>query len=173
MSPILRWSLRLAELSLALLGLGVSTLIVYAWVEVLNNPGYTLVDGYWVGRLPWTAAGMVMILVGSVGALITAAMAIVVEGGWWRRILILPAWGAALIWWSVAMGLLPFPRFHGPDPVTFAYSLPVTACLLLLLPAVVLAGVAITPRRQPPPSLRLTRVHPPGEPPPPWQDQES
>jgi hypothetical protein len=100
-------------------------------------------------------------------------MAIVVEGGWWRRILILPAWGAALIWWSVAMGLLPFPRFHGPDPVTFAYSLPVTASLLLLLPAVVLAGVAITPRRRPAPSLHLTRVHPPGEPLSPWQDEES
>ena len=172
MSPILRWSLRTAELSLALLGLGVSILIVYAWVEVLNNPGYTLVDGYWVGRLPWTAAGVVLILVGSVGALIAAAMAIAVEGGWWRRVLILPAWGAALIWWSVAMGLLPFPRFQGPDPFTFAFSLPVTASLLLLLPAVVLAGVAITPRRQPPPSLHLTRVHPPGEPPPPWIDDE-
>src|SRR5437773_5793902 len=164
MSGILRWSLRLAELSLALIALGVSTLIVYAWVEVLNNPGYTLVDGYWVGRLPWTAAGIVMILVGSVAALVAAAAAIVTEGGWWRRILIVPAWAAALIWWSVAMGILPFPRFHGPDPVTFAYSLPVTASLLLLLPAVVLAGVAITPRRQPPPGVHLPRVHAPDEP---------
>jgi len=173
MSRTLRWSLRLAELSLAVLGVGVSTLIVYAWVEVLNNPGTTLVEGYWVGRLPWTAAGIVMALSGSVGALVAAGVAIVVEGGWWRRILILPAWAAAFIWWSVAMGTLPFPRFHGPDPVTFAYSLPVTASLLLLLPAVVLAGVAITPRRQPPPAIRLTRVHPPGEPPPAWHDDES
>jgi hypothetical protein len=173
MSSLLRWSLRLAELSLALIGLGASTLIVYAWVEVLNNPGITLVDGYWIGRVPWTPAGIVMVLVGSVAALVAAAVAIVVEGGWWRRILILPAWAAALIWWSVAMGLLPFPRFHGPDPVTFAYSLPVTASLLLLLPAVVLAGVAITPRGQPPPTIRLTRVHPPGEPPPSWRDEES
>ena len=174
MSAILRWSLRLAELSLALIALGVSTLIVYAWVEVLNNPGYTLVDGYWIGGLPWTPAGIVMILVGSVAALVAAAMAIVVEGGWWRRILILPAWAAAFLWWSVAMGILPFdPSYHAPDPVTLAYSLPTMAALLLLLPAVVLAGVAITPRRQPPPAIHLTRVHAPDEPPSPWRNEES
>ncbi|MDP9251154.1 MAG: hypothetical protein M3O78_07275 [Chloroflexota bacterium] len=163
MSPVLRWSLRIAELSLALIVLGVSTLVVMAWIEVLNHPGYTLVDGYWVGRLPWTPIGIVMILVGSVGGLLAAALAIVVEGGWWRRALILPAWGAAALWWSVAMGLVPYPRFHGPDPVTFAFTEPTTAGLLLLLPAVILAGVAITPRRAPPPTLRLSRVHPLGE----------
>jgi hypothetical protein len=174
MSPVLRWSLRLAELSLALIVLGVSTLIVYAWVEVLNNPGYTLVDGYWIGRVPWTPAGVVMILAGSGGALLAAGIAIVVEGGWWRRILILPAWSAAFLWWSVAMGLLPFdPSYHAPDPVTLAYSLPTTAALLLLLPAVVLAVVAITPRREPAPGLHLSRVHPLGEPPPPSEDLES
>jgi hypothetical protein len=172
MSPILRWSLRLAELSLAVIVLGVSVLIVYAWVEVLNNPGYSFVDGYWIGRTPWTPAGIVMILAGSVGALISSAMAVVVEGGWWRRILVLPAWAAGILWWAVAMGALPYPRFRGPDPVTFAYSTPTTAGLLLLLPAVVLAGVAITPRRQPPPPVRLERVHPLGEPRTPWEEEE-
>jgi hypothetical protein len=174
MSLALRWSLRLAELSLALIVLGVSTLVVMAWIEVLNHPGYTLVDGYWIGRVPWTPAGIVMILAGSVGALLAAGLAIVVEGGWWRRILILPAWGAAFLWWSVAMGLLPFdPSYHAPDPVTFAYSLPTTAGLLLLLPAVILASVAITPRRNPPPSLHLSRVHPLGEAPGPPEEMDS
>ena len=164
MSPTLRGSLRLTELSLALIVLGVSTLVVMAWIEVLNHPGYTLVDGYWIGRLPWTPAGIVMALAGSVGALLAGALAILVEGGWWRRVLILPAWGAGALWWSMAMGWLPYDGFHGPDPVTFAYSLPSTAALLLLLPAIILASVAITPRRTPPPSLHLSRVHPLGEP---------
>jgi hypothetical protein len=173
MSPVLRWSLRLAELSLALIVLGVSTLVVMAWIEVLNHPGYTLVDGYWIGRLPWTAVGVVMVLGGSVGALLAGALAILVEGGWWRRVLILPAWGSAALWWSVAMGLLPYPRWHGPDPVTFAYSAPTTAGLLLLLPGVILALVAVTPRGAPLPSVRLSRVHPIGEPHVPPDDVES
>jgi hypothetical protein len=173
MSPALRWSLRLAELSLALIVLGVCTLVVMAWIEVLNHPGYTLVDGYWIGRLPWTAVGVVMVLGGSVGALLAGALAILVEGGWWRRLLIVPAWGAAALWWSVAMGLLPYPRFLGPDPVTFAYSLPTTAGLLLLLPAIILGGVAITPRRTPPPSVHLSRVHPIGEAPSPLEERDS
>jgi hypothetical protein len=173
MSPALRWSLRIAELSLALIVLGVSTLVVMAWIEVLNHPGYTLVDGYWIGRVPWTPAGIVMILAGSVGALLAAGLAIVVEGGWWRRALILPAWGAGAVWWAVAMGLVPYPRFDGPDPVTLAYSLPSTAGLLLLLPAIILAGVAITPRRTPPPSLHLSRVHPLGEAPDPPEEMDS
>jgi len=173
MSSVLRWSLRLAELSLALIVLGVCTLIVMAWIEVLSHPGYTLVDGYWIGRLPWTAIGIVLVLAGSVGALLAGALAILVEGGWWRRVLIVPAWGAGGLWWSVAMGLLPYPRFDGPDPVTFAYTEPTTAGLLLLLPAVILAGVAISPRRTPPPSLRLSRVHPLGEAPASSEDLDS
>jgi hypothetical protein len=173
MSPALRWSLRLAELSLTFIVLGVSTLVVMAWIEVLNHPGYTIVDGYWIGRLPWTAVGIVLVLAGAVGTLIAGALAILVEGGWWRRVLILPAWAAAALWWSVAMGLLPFPRFLGPDPVTFAYSLPTTAGLLLVLPAIILGGVAITPPRTPPPSLHLSRVHPLGEPPGPPEEMDS
>ena len=171
MSPALRWSLRLAELSLALMVLGVSTLVVMAWIEVLNHPGYTLVDGYWVGRLPWTPAGIVMVIAGSVAALLAATSVILVEGGWWRRVLIVPAWAAAALWWSGAMGF--YPGLQGPDPVTFAYSAPTTAGLLLLLPAVILASVAITPRRTPPPSLHLSRVHPLGESPAPPDDVES
>jgi hypothetical protein len=173
MSPTLRWSLRLAELSLALIVIGVSTLVVMAWIEVLNHPGYTLVDGYWIGRLPWTPGGIVMVLAGSVGALLASALAILVEGGWWRRVLMLPAWAAGALWWSIALGLVRQPPFNGPDPVTFAYSLPTMAALLLLLPAAILASVAITPRRTAAPSLHLSRVHPVGEPPAPPDDVES
>ena len=137
--------------------IGPSILLVYAWVEVLNNPGYSLVDGYGIGRVPWTPLGIVVGLAGTAIGLVGGALAIAIVGGWWRRFLILPAVGAAVLWWGTALGVLPFPRYHGPDPVTFAYSLPATAALLLLMPAALIAVIALTPR---PPAVPRTRLRP-------------
>ena len=148
---------QVARASLALLVLGPSIVLVYAWVEVLNNPGLSLVDGYWIGRTPWTPIGIVVSLAGGVGGLLAGSLAIAIDGGWWRRFLILPAGAAALLWWAIALGFLPYPRFLGPDPVTFAYSLPATAGLLVLMPAALLATICITPR---PPSVPRTRLRP-------------
>lgn len=147
-----------ARLALALLVIGPSILLVYAWVEVLNHPGYSLADGYWVGREPWTSAGVVVSLAGGLAGLIAGSVAIAIEGGWWRRFLVLPSVVAAALWWATALGILPFPRFHGPDPVTFAYSLPVAAVLLLLMPAALLAALCLTPRLVSVPRTRLRRV---------------
>jgi hypothetical protein len=158
-----------ARLALALMVIGPSILLVYAWVEVLNNPGYTLVDGYWIGRVPWTPIGLVTALAGGVAGLLAGSVAIAIEGGWWRRLLIVPAWGAAALWWLTALGVIPFARFHGPDPVTLAYSLPVTATLLVLMPAVLLAALCLTPRMQGTPRTRLRKIpvrEPWSEPPP-------
>ncbi len=150
-----------ASLSLALLVIGPSILLVYAWVEVLNNPGLTLVDGYGIGRLPWTPLGIVVSLAGGVAGLLSGSVAIAIEGGWWRRLLLVPAWAAAALWWLTALGVLPFPRFVGPDPVTFAYSLPTTAALLVLMPAALVATLSIAPRMPSAPRTRLSRVHSP------------
>ena len=147
-----------ARLALALMVIGPSILLVYSWVEVLNNPGLTLVDGYWIGRVPWTPLGLVIALAGSVAGLVAGSIAIVIEGGWWRRLLIVPAFAAAALWWCMALGVLPFPRFHGPDPVTFAYSLPSTAAILVLMPAALLAGLCLTPRMESNPRTRLRKV---------------
>ena len=147
-----------ARISLALLVIGPSVLLVYAWVEVLNNPGLTLVDGYGIGRTPWTPIGIVVALAGAVGGLLSASVAIAIEGGWWRRALLVPAWVAALLWWLTAFGVLPYPRFVGPDPVTFAYSLPSTGALLVLMPAALLAVLALTPRLPSTPRMRLRPV---------------
>jgi hypothetical protein len=150
-----------ARISLALLVIGPSILLVYAWVEVLNNPGLSLVDGYWIGRTPWTPIGIVVSLAGGIAALVSGSVAIAIEGGWWRRALLVPACAAAVLWWSTALGLLPYPRFHGPDPVSFAYTLPSTAALLVLMPAALLAVLALSPRLPGTPRTRLRPVHPP------------
>lgn len=139
---------------------GPSILLVYAWVEVLNNPGFTLVDGYTIGRLPWTPLGLVIALGSGAAGLVAGSVAIALDGGWWRRLLIVPACAAGTLWWLTALGVLPFPRFHGPDPVAFAYALPATATLLVLMPAALLAALCLTPRMASTPRTRLRPMHP-------------
>lgn len=138
---------RLLWLGLAAIGLGLSLLLVYAWVEVVNNPGITLADGYWIGRVPWTPAGIALVLAGSVIALVAGAAVVAARGDWLRRFLIVPAFVLPVLWWAVGLGLLPFPRFRGPDPVTLAYSLPEGAALSLILPAIVVVALALLPMR--------------------------
>lgn len=158
-----------ARLALGLMVVGPSILLVYAWVEVLNNPGYTVVDGYWIGRIPWTPLGLVISLAGGVIGLIAGSVAIAVEGGWWRRFLVIPSLAAGALWWLMALGVIPYPRFHGPDPVTFAYTLPTQAVLLVLMPAALLAALCLTPPFVSEPRTRLRPVpqrEPWSEPPP-------
>lgn len=149
-----------ARLALGLMVVGPSILLVYAWVEVLNNPALTLVDGYWIGRVPWTPLGLVISLVGAGAGLLAGAVAIAIEGGWWRRFLLIPSLAAATLWWLMALGVIPYPRFQGPDPITFAYSLPTQTILLLLMPAALLATLCLTPPIVGEPRTRLRRVPP-------------
>lgn len=159
-----------ARIALALLVIGPSVLLIYAWVEVLNNPGLSLVDGYWIGRTPWTPIGIVTSLAGAAIGLLAGSVAIAIEGGWWRRALLAPAIAAAALWWLTALGVIPYPRFHGPDPVAFAYDLPSTAALLVLMPATLLAVLALTPPIQRTPRMEMRPV-PVAEPSPrPWPD---
>lgn len=149
--------------------IGPSILLVSAWVEVLNHPGYTLVDGYWIGRIPWTPFGLLISLAGAVAGLLAGSVAIVIEGGWWRRFLVLPSMLAAGLWWVLALGVLPYPRFRGPDPIGFAYDLPTQATLLVLMPAALLASLCLSPRLVSEPRTRLRPVprrEPWSEPPP-------
>ncbi|MDP9467549.1 MAG: hypothetical protein M3P32_02245 [Chloroflexota bacterium] len=150
-----------ARISLAFLLLGPSILLVYAWVEVLNNPGLSLVDGYRIGRYPYAPAWVIVSLAGGLVGLLAGSVAIAIEGGWWRRFLVVPSVAAAILWWATALGILPFSRFQGPDPVTFAYSLPVTAALLVLMPAGLLAALCLTPRIVRAPRTRMRPVSAP------------
>ena len=152
---------------------GPSILLVYAWVEVLNHPGLSLADGYLIGRAPWTTIGIVVSLAGGVGGLLAGSLAIAIDGGWWRRFLALSGVAAAALWWSIALGLLRFPGFQGPDPVEFAFSLPATAALLVLMPAALLATICITPRPPSVPRIRLRPVHRPASVPAPPLDDDA
>lgn len=141
-----------------LLVVGPSILLIYAWVEVLNNPGLSLVDGYDRGQTPWTPIGIVTSLAGAGIGLLAGSVAIAIEGGWWRRFLIVPALAAATLWWLTALGVIAIPRFHGPDPVAFAYDLPSAAALLVLMPAALLAILALTPPMPGTPRMQMRPV---------------
>jgi hypothetical protein len=142
---------RVVWLGLAGIGLGGATLLVYAWVEYVNNPGISIVDGYWIGRVPWTPIGVWLVIGGASLALVGAAASVVVRGGWIRRLLLIPVGALPVLWWSIALGVLPFPRYLPPAPMTLAYSLPESAVLSLVLPALAAALLALLPHR---PDLR-------------------
>ena len=145
-------------LGTACIGLGLSTLLVYAWVEVVNNPGFSLADGYRIGRVPWTPLGVALVLAGNAVTVAAGAFAIIVHGDWLRRLLAIVVVLVPLAWWATAFGVIPFPRYRAPDPVTFAYSLPETAALMLILPALAMAVLRLAPIRPGP--VHLRPVHP-------------
>jgi len=147
-----------ARISIALLVIGPSILLVYAWVEVLNRPGISLADGYWIGREPWSSFGVVVSLAGGVAGLLAGSVAILVEGGWWRRFLVAPSAVAAVLWWGIALGLVRYPDFRGPDPVAFAHGLPVATALLIVMPAALLSMLCLTPPMVSPPRTRMRPV---------------
>jgi hypothetical protein len=152
MSPTVVRLQRAVWIGLSGIGLGLSVLLVYAWVEVINNPGLNLIDGYWTGRVPWTPAGVLLVLAGSGLALAAAPLLIGLRGDAVRWILMLVVLVLPLLWWLVALGVLPFPRFSAPDPVTLAYALPESAFIALIVPAVAAAILAMRP---PAPDLRV------------------
>ncbi|HSM38628.1 MAG TPA: hypothetical protein VK838_04780 [Candidatus Limnocylindrales bacterium] len=162
MSTFLRRSDLAVWVGLSGILVGASVLLVYAWVEYLNHPGISLADGYWIGRVPWTPAGVLLVLAGSTLALLAGTASVLARGDWVRWLLLLPVAAAPVLWWLLALGVLPFPRYQPVDPVTFAYSLPETAALLLILPSVAVAALAFIPIR-PDRRVRLRPVHRDGE----------
>jgi hypothetical protein len=133
--------------------MGVLVLLGDAFSEVLANPGSSLVDGYWIGRLPWTAIGIDLVVMGSTAAVVFGTLTAWIAGGGLRRLVSLLVLAVAVFWWFIAT--LPFAGGAycpscpppGPDPLTYAYSLPDSTLLLLVLPAAIAAAAAISERR--------------------------
>jgi hypothetical protein len=127
--------------------------------EGLANPGISLVDGYWIGRVPWTPIGIGLAFGGANAALILASLVVWLAGSWALRWLTLPGLLAATWWWFITLVLgvpvasgaccEPRPQF---DLVTRAYSGPDGPAVYILIPALaasVLAYVAIHRSRGP------------------------
>lgn len=134
-------------------GGGLVVLFAYALSEVLADPSLSLIDGYWIGRLPWTAIGIDLVVIGSTMAVVFGTLAAWISGGGLRRLVSLLALAVAAFWWFVATlplaGGAPCPSCppQGPDPLTYAYSLPDLTLLFLVLPAAIAGAAALSERR--------------------------
>ena len=132
---------------------GLVVLFAQAQSEVLADPGLSLVDGYWIGRLPWTAVGVDLTIIGATIAVVFGTLTAWLAGGLIRRVVTALALAVAAFWWFLAM--LPPPQggfcascpAPGPEPITMAYSQPQNAAIFLRHPAAIAGAVALSAPR--------------------------
>jgi hypothetical protein len=144
---------RATAVGLLAVAAGLVVLFAQAQSEVLADPSLSLVDGYWVGRLPWTAVGVDLTILGATIAVVFGTLTAWLAGGLLRRVVTALSLAVAALLWVYAM--LPPPRAvpcescaaPGPNPLTMAYSLPQAAAVFLLIPAVIAAAVALSAPR--------------------------
>jgi hypothetical protein len=143
---------------LGLLAFGLLFLGAYCVAEALANPGYSLIDAYWRGRLPWMGIAEGLIVGGATACAVTGTAVVLWLGGPVRRVLAIPAVLAVALWWFLAVAMTsmratacevgtPCPA-PTPDPWAWAYSAPEQALLVLILPGVFLSVLAILSRPQ-------------------------
>jgi hypothetical protein len=89
----------LTGVAVAVVLLGFAVLLANSIAEVLRNPGTSLVDGYWRGRLPWIEFGVAPIVAGSSAAAVIGLIGTWVTGGWIRRMLVVPPFLVVTLWW--------------------------------------------------------------------------
>ena len=132
---------------------GVVVLFVTSLIEVTSGTAQSIEDGYWLGRLRGSAVGVDLAVVGATITVVAGTVSTWLAGGWMKRILATTGLSIAAFWWAVALlsagsgASCPTCVPGGPDPMTFAYSLPAQTGLLLLVPALVVGLVALAPAR--------------------------
>jgi hypothetical protein len=151
---LLRWSHIAA---LAVLVLGLLFLAAYCVAEALAS-GYSLVDAYWRGRLPWMGIAEGLIVGGATVTAVTGAVTVFWLGGSGLRALAIPAVVSVGLWWFTAV-LMTSMRYAPcevgtpcpaptPDPWAWAYSAPQQALLFLIAPSMGLSLLTSLSRRR-------------------------
>ena len=82
---------------------GLVLLFMNAAAEVSTGQSQSLMDGYWMGRLPWTAIGIDLAVIGSTIAIVAGTIATWLAGGIIRRIASAVVLAMAAFWWFVAL----------------------------------------------------------------------
>ena len=135
-----------------LAGLGLA--LGYSAVEAALNPGYSLVDAYWRGSLPWMGIVEALVVGGATAAVIAGMAAVLIRGGWTRRALVLLPAAVAGLWWLMAVagagisGAACAGCERPIDPWAYAYSSPLMTVQMLILPAAAITLLALG-RRSP------------------------
>ena len=142
--------------ALLVLWLGFLVLGAYVVGEMIATPGFSPVDAYWRGRLPWMGIAETLIVIGATACAVLGAATVWRLGGWLRRIVVLPLLLLVAFWWLIGIaGLpgggpcLPSPCERPIDPWAVAYSAPESAVLFLILPGIAIALLALTAHRLP------------------------
>lgn len=129
-------------------GLGMA--LVYSASEALAHPGYSLADGYWLGALPWMGFVEAFVVGGATASILAGTATVAVLGGWARRLSTFALAAISAFWWFAAWLGAGFsgalctdcpPRAF--DPWAYAYSAPILALLMLIVPAAVVTFLAL------------------------------
>ncbi len=160
MARFLRGARITLNLGLGVLLLGMVGLLVLAWIEYLKHPGLSITAALALRREPWATLADWGVLAGSLVSLLAGAVIALAIGSWIRRVMVLPVVALPAYWWLTALGALAAPDFQPPDPIGLERMLPLTAAITLLLPAAIMAALAISPRKELPPTSRMSPVHP-------------
>lgn len=150
-APSLGWVVLLAGLVCVAVG---AVAILTASIQGMQlQPGTSLVDGYWVGRLPWMDVGTWLVPLGGIAAGGAAVAIWSSRSGWAVRLSSLAALAVIGFWTFVTLAVdmaphvAPSGRFSSPSLATAVYSNPAQTLILLLLPAAVLVALALPTRR--------------------------
>ena len=137
-------------LSSAVLFGGLGIALVYSTIEALTHPGYSLADGYGLGALPWIGFIEAFVVGGATASILSGTAAVAVVGGWARRLTTFALAAIAALWWVAAwMGagssgaLCTGCPPRGFDPWAYAYSAPLLALQMLVVPAAIIALLAL------------------------------
>ena len=141
---------RLTGLCAAVLAAGLVMALAYSAAEAVANLGYSLVDGYWIGALPWMGIIEALVVVGATATIVAGTAAVAIRGGWARRALALALAAIAGLWWlwawmgaGISGALCTDCPARAFDPWAYAYSSPLLTLQMLILPAVAIALLAL------------------------------
>jgi hypothetical protein len=145
---------RLAIVGLLVVAAGSAAVLVASIQGMHLQDGMSLVDGYWIGLLPWIAVGTWLIPIGGIVAFVGAVTVVWLRpSGWLPRLSTVPA-VAIVGFWVLLMGIETTPRNAVDGSVSASsvadavYSSPQNTIVLLLLPMTFVLTVALLSGRR-------------------------
>jgi hypothetical protein len=147
---------RLTLVGVVVVGLGLAAILAASLQGQTLVPGGSIVDGYWVGLLPWINVGSWLVPIGGVVATVVGVASI------WlgrapivARIATLPLIIVVLFWVLLVViemaprnGPVPDSSMTSSDLATVVYSSPANTIFFLLVPAAVVVLLAAAARRR-------------------------
>jgi hypothetical protein len=149
------WSWRATIGGVVLIAAGAVAILVASIQGMALQPDMGLIDGYWVGLLPWMGVGTWLVPIGSLLAVAGGCVLLFASRPplLVRLVAIVPL-AVALFWGFVtaAVDMAPHSRpgttTTSSDLATAFYSNPASSLLFLTVPAFVVVGLAIVTRRR-------------------------